>query len=115
MFFFFSSRRRHTRFDCDWSSDVCSSDLAGTARFASPLGTEDFVKRSSVIEYSLRGLAAAAPHLRTLTRIEGLAGHGRAARPPPTGRPRCGGPPAAKPRPPAPARTQTTLATAAPT
>src|SRR2546430_11013190 len=28
MFFFFSSRRRHTRFDCDWSSDVCSSDLA---------------------------------------------------------------------------------------
>src|SRR2546430_11517187 len=24
---FFSSRRRHTRFDCDWSSDVCSSDL----------------------------------------------------------------------------------------
>src|SRR5256886_4395275 len=23
---FFSSRRRHTRFDCDWSSDVCSSD-----------------------------------------------------------------------------------------
>src|SRR5205085_3072986 len=36
-FFFFSSRRRHTRFDCDWSSDVCSSDLhppgpAGMAR-----------------------------------------------------------------------------------
>src|SRR2546427_9884200 len=27
MMFFFSSRRRHTRFDCDWSSDVCSSDL----------------------------------------------------------------------------------------
>src|SRR2546430_7407088 len=27
MLFFFSSRRRHTRFDCDWSSDVCSSDL----------------------------------------------------------------------------------------
>src|SRR6266478_2697270 len=25
--FFFSSRRLHTRFDCDWSSDVCSSDL----------------------------------------------------------------------------------------
>src|SRR6266478_9578881 len=27
VFFFFSSRRRPTRFDCDWSSDVCSSDL----------------------------------------------------------------------------------------
>src|SRR2546430_14166046 len=30
-FFFFSSRRRHTRFDCDWSSDVCSSDLFSKA------------------------------------------------------------------------------------
>src|SRR5690242_19169111 len=27
VFFFFSSRRRHTRLTCDWSSDVCSSDL----------------------------------------------------------------------------------------
>src|SRR5690242_21202183 len=27
IFFFFSSRRRHTRLTCDWSSDVCSSDL----------------------------------------------------------------------------------------
>src|SRR2546422_1616340 len=34
MFFFFSSRRRHTRCSRDWSSDVCSSDLArlGAAR-----------------------------------------------------------------------------------
>src|SRR2546427_9051242 len=31
IFFFFSSRRRHTRFDCDWSSDVCSSDLRANA------------------------------------------------------------------------------------
>src|SRR6266850_6161881 len=28
VFFFFSSRRRHTRLQGDWSSDVCSSDLA---------------------------------------------------------------------------------------
>src|SRR2546430_16224431 len=39
--FFFSSRRRHTRFDCDWSSDVCSSDLlfqgfSGEVRLALP-------------------------------------------------------------------------------
>src|SRR5215218_3503091 len=34
-FFFFSSRRRHTRSLCDWSSDVCSSDL----RCASRAGT----------------------------------------------------------------------------
>jgi histidinol dehydrogenase len=52
---------------------------AGTARFASPLGTEDFVKRSSVIDYTLAGLAAALPHLQALTRVEGLRGHGRAA------------------------------------
>src|SRR5689334_23550189 len=30
-FFFFSSRRRHTRWNCDWSSDVCSSDLVERA------------------------------------------------------------------------------------
>ena len=52
---------------------------AGTARFASPLSTDDFVKRSSIIEYSRGGLRAAAPHLKTLTRIEGLDGHGNAA------------------------------------
>src|SRR6516164_10509618 len=28
--FFFSSRRGHTRWNCDWSSDVCSSDLGGS-------------------------------------------------------------------------------------
>src|SRR6266511_5076519 len=33
-FFFFSSRRRHTRFSRDWSSDVCSSDLRGEHRQA---------------------------------------------------------------------------------
>src|SRR2546421_4283749 len=32
-FFFFSSRRRHTRSDRDWSSDVCSSDLEDAERF----------------------------------------------------------------------------------
>ena len=51
----------------------------GTARFASPLGTEDFVTRSSVIEYTPAGLRAALPHLRALTELEGLAGHRVAA------------------------------------
>src|SRR5215467_15163407 len=37
-FFFFSSRRRHTRLQGDWSSDVCSSDLNSWATFqASPV------------------------------------------------------------------------------
>src|SRR5256885_2967861 len=31
VFFFFSSRRRHTRLQGDWSSDVCSSDLVAVA------------------------------------------------------------------------------------
>jgi histidinol dehydrogenase len=52
---------------------------AGTARFSSPLGTEDFVKRSSVIGYSDRGLAAALGAIRALTRAEGLDAHGASA------------------------------------
>src|SRR5260370_15779336 len=39
VFFFFSSRRRHTRFKCDWSSDVCSSDLFVVAH--QPIDTLD--------------------------------------------------------------------------
>src|SRR2546430_7498729 len=40
VFFFFSSRRRHTRFDCDWSSDVCSSDLSACAEAGAGLQAE---------------------------------------------------------------------------
>src|SRR6266567_6050282 len=40
LFFFFSSRRRHTRFDCDWSSDVCSSDLLVAAHDAELLARQ---------------------------------------------------------------------------
>src|SRR5215211_9138241 len=36
-FFFFSSRRRHTRSLCDWSSDVCSSDLDEADQRGAPL------------------------------------------------------------------------------
>src|SRR5260370_26270745 len=36
--FFFSSRRRHTRFKCDWSSDVCSSDLRTGGRREMTIG-----------------------------------------------------------------------------
>src|SRR6266480_7179145 len=37
-FFFFSSRRRHTRLTCDWSSDVCSSDLVWFSRTTNGAG-----------------------------------------------------------------------------
>src|SRR3989475_10583710 len=57
LFFFFSSRRRHTRFDCDWSSDVCSSDLRrgpkkAAARPRAPPGRLDAAP------------SARAPHVR---------------------------------------------------
>src|SRR5437762_4349660 len=41
-YFFFSSRRRHTRYIGDWSSDVCSSDLAEVAERLREYGHEDF-------------------------------------------------------------------------
>src|SRR5690606_40609231 len=46
--FFFSSRRRHTRFSRDWSSDVCSSDLA--ALDINPARVEAINARRSPIE-----------------------------------------------------------------
>src|SRR5688572_31844066 len=51
-FFFFSRRRRHTRFDCDWSSDVCSSDLrlrAARADQADPHRGRDVVRDTDVV------------------------------------------------------------------
>src|SRR5256885_8976784 len=45
--FFFSSRRRHTRLQGDWSSDVCSSDLA------------DDAQRQWLLPFSVRGALAA--------------------------------------------------------
>jgi histidinol dehydrogenase len=52
----------------------------GTARVASGLGVEDFVKRSSLIHYTARGLQEAWPHLSALCGVEGLTAHGEAAR-----------------------------------
>src|SRR6266571_5806554 len=53
LLFFFSSRRRHTRLTCDWSSDVCSSDL-GTQHAAA------FVQEGGGVADVLQGVAA--PH-----------------------------------------------------
>src|SRR2546430_16310910 len=47
--FFFSSRRRHTRFDCDWSSDVCSSDLVVPLRMASSAPSSAMTRSSSAV------------------------------------------------------------------
>src|SRR2546422_3156971 len=47
MFFFFSSRRRHTRCSRDWSSDVCSSDLIARAEVARDLLPEELRARGA--------------------------------------------------------------------
>ena len=51
---------------------------AGTARFSSPLSTDDFVKKSSVIQYTQGRLYADAGLASTLARLEGYEGHARA-------------------------------------
>jgi histidinol dehydrogenase len=53
---------------------------AGTARYASPLGVDDFVKRISVIGYSRDLLQADAAHIIALAEAEGLYGHAEAVR-----------------------------------
>lgn len=50
---------------------------SGTARFSSPLGVYDFVKRTAFMQFSKECLAELAPHIATLARTEGLEGHAR--------------------------------------
>src|SRR5260221_3108101 len=73
LFFFFSSRRRHTRSLCDWSSDVCSSDLKGlrvygdelckTALDAVLVRVVPELHREPVGELDLPGQSGAQQHL----------------------------------------------------
>src|SRR5207249_9224592 len=78
-FFFFSSRRRHTRSKRDWSSDVCSSDLAARCnvkieRISNPFPEFQVPKgydSASYFEKVVReGFAARVPHLERLARSE---------------------------------------------
>src|SRR6266853_6690752 len=62
-FFFFASRRRHTRFDCDWSSDVCSSDL-GLMKF------ERMPFLAMVKEAKMRGFVSPGQLLTIEAKIE---------------------------------------------
>src|SRR5882762_3948461 len=62
LFFFFSSRRRHTIFKCDWSSDVCSSDLPFSFEFREPL-------RAPNPLLVLEGVDAGYPEKRVLKNI----------------------------------------------
>jgi histidinol dehydrogenase len=50
----------------------------GTARFSGPLSVDDFVKKSSVLSYSLEGLEADGATVMTIAEAEGLDAHARA-------------------------------------
>src|SRR3712207_9312788 len=70
--FFFSSRRRHTRYWRDWSSDVCSSDLSYSA-CGIPYWVGDVVEdRDELIARTPREFAARDIEVRTGTRAEEL-------------------------------------------
>src|SRR5256886_11064927 len=60
---FFSSRRRHTRFDCDWSSDVCSSDLLVRAQLRREQRALDLFARTGVDPLELDPMRAAEGRL----------------------------------------------------
>src|SRR6266480_5897983 len=64
MFFFFSSRRRHTRLTCDWSSDVCSSDLQ----------PDSFLKRVGLDLYCTVPINLAQAVLGTKIRVRTIDG-----------------------------------------
>src|SRR2546421_7149053 len=61
--FFFSSRRRHTRSDRDWSSDVCSSDLR-RLRCAAHILNLAVTKGISVVDESIKKAREFASHIR---------------------------------------------------
>src|SRR5256885_4458489 len=78
-FFFFSSRRRHTRLQGDWSSDVCSSDLIVDNR-AGATGTigAAYVAKAAPDGHTLLGTSigpqAIAPHLMGKLPYDPIAG-----------------------------------------
>src|SRR5690606_32459354 len=52
--FFFSSRRRHTRFSRDWSSDVCSSDLEMVRKGKDPARINPLIPVDLIIDHSVQ-------------------------------------------------------------
>src|SRR5690606_39457593 len=85
VFFFFSSRRRHTRFSRDWSSDVCSSDLHQfgdgclTARGEKRADVED-AEQAAVRFDDIEVERLAGVRVRVAEVLDGLAGQiGRAS------------------------------------
>src|SRR2546430_7187281 len=74
--FFFSSRRRHTRFDCDWSSDVCSSDLSLGAKVIGVVGSDakaELARKHGCRHVLISGRDALVASVKELTRGTGVA------------------------------------------
>src|SRR5690606_10706983 len=61
LLFFFCSRRRHTRFSRDWSSDVCSSDLEVLRRFVDWIAGYTVSPAGSVLRLAIRAPGALEP------------------------------------------------------
>src|SRR5882762_10860590 len=67
---FFSSRRRHTRFKCDWSSDVCSSDLGGAETHAGGDRHVAGEQRERLVHRIVEGDVVARPHAVEAERLD---------------------------------------------
>ncbi|HOB28145.1 MAG: histidinol dehydrogenase [Dethiobacteria bacterium] len=61
-----------------WAGSNHVLPTGGTARYASPLGVDNFMKSTHLLYYSAAALAGAAPQIEKLARAEGLEGHARA-------------------------------------
>src|SRR6266446_9628812 len=72
-YFFFSSRRRHTRLQGDWSSDVCSSDLTSGTRLADVVGLAGGVTPTSYLKRVQ--VVRALPDAERITLDVDLASH----------------------------------------
>src|SRR5688500_19938646 len=74
--FFFSSRRRHTRLQGDWSSDVCSSDLSDRADAEDVLrratALDDFMMRNQLDASARNGWQALRLDMSDLARAYGI-------------------------------------------
>src|SRR5438876_11751413 len=77
LFFFFSSRRRHTRWTGDWSSDVCSSDLSCAADHGYASGAVDPKRFSRDVGTKRKGVAANAGWIARRNIEHTVRDHGR--------------------------------------